>query len=254
MFSAGVLDQIGHYVYRLIDPQTGKTFYVGKGRGQRVFSHLNLRIAEANAAGTEIDAESGRVAEIQRLRSLNLEPEICIHRHGMTDDTAIAVELALIDAYDGLSNLVGGHGSSVYGPQSPQDLEEKYGLRATPLNKDRRYLFVFLNKNWRKGMKPDEIYKAAQYAWGVNRAQAAKCQYVLAVSQGVVRGCFIADQWLEATVENFPERSGEPKRSGFIGRPAPANVWDEYVPTRMPAEAMPKGKGPTSFCYWPRQT
>ena len=254
MFSQGVVEQIGYYVYRLIDPQTGKTFYVGKGTGQRVFSHLKLRIAEANSLGTAIDDESGRIAEIQRLRSHGLAPEVCIHRHGMSEEVAFHVEAALIDAYEKLSNEVGGHGSSVYGPQSPGELEEKYGLRQTPLNPEVKYLFVFLNRNWRRGMEPLEVYHAAHFAWKVRRSEAAKCKFVLAVSQGVVRGCFLADQWLEASAENFPGRSPEPNRSGFVGRPAPSHVWNEYVPTLLPDHALPGGKGPRSFCYWPRQS
>jgi hypothetical protein len=30
---------LNFYVYRLIDPRNGETFYVGKGRGNRVFDH-----------------------------------------------------------------------------------------------------------------------------------------------------------------------------------------------------------------------
>ena len=33
---------LGIYVYRLIDPRNGQTFYVGKGKGNRVFQHMNL--------------------------------------------------------------------------------------------------------------------------------------------------------------------------------------------------------------------
>ena len=33
MFTADVIEQLNYYVYRLIDPRNGKTFYVGKGKG-----------------------------------------------------------------------------------------------------------------------------------------------------------------------------------------------------------------------------
>ena len=35
-FSSSVSEQLKHYVYRLIDPRNGNTFYVGKGKGDRV--------------------------------------------------------------------------------------------------------------------------------------------------------------------------------------------------------------------------
>ncbi len=39
-FSPEVIKELGHYVYRLIDPRNGETFYVGKGKGNRVFHHI----------------------------------------------------------------------------------------------------------------------------------------------------------------------------------------------------------------------
>ena len=39
-FPPGVARKLKTYVYRLIDPRNGETFYVGKGKGNRVFSHM----------------------------------------------------------------------------------------------------------------------------------------------------------------------------------------------------------------------
>ena len=36
-----MIDQLQYYVYRLIDPRTGQTFYVGKGKGNRLYAHIN---------------------------------------------------------------------------------------------------------------------------------------------------------------------------------------------------------------------
>lgn len=39
-FSDTVIEKLQFYVYRLIDPRNGETFYVGRGRGNRVFDHV----------------------------------------------------------------------------------------------------------------------------------------------------------------------------------------------------------------------
>ena len=38
-FPPEVAERLQYYVYRLIDPRNGETFYVGKGKGNRVFAH-----------------------------------------------------------------------------------------------------------------------------------------------------------------------------------------------------------------------
>jgi len=40
MLSSEVLKKIKSYVYLLSDPKTNEIFYAGKGKGNRVFSHL----------------------------------------------------------------------------------------------------------------------------------------------------------------------------------------------------------------------
>jgi hypothetical protein len=43
-FSNEVASQLNYYVYRLIDPRNGQTFYVGKGKGNRLFHHVQCAI------------------------------------------------------------------------------------------------------------------------------------------------------------------------------------------------------------------
>jgi hypothetical protein len=43
-FPPEVVAKLKTYVYRLIDPRNGETFYVGKGQGDRVFSHVRGEI------------------------------------------------------------------------------------------------------------------------------------------------------------------------------------------------------------------
>ena len=56
-FSPDVARKVGHYVYLYIDPETEDVFYVGKGRGNRAFTHL------------EDDSEHEKVKRIRHLRS-----------------------------------------------------------------------------------------------------------------------------------------------------------------------------------------
>ena len=54
-FPAEVTEALRSYVCRLIDPRTGETFYVGKGKDNRVFAH---------ARGEEDDAEDAVSSKI----------------------------------------------------------------------------------------------------------------------------------------------------------------------------------------------
>ncbi len=90
-FSANVASKLKTYVYRLIDPRNGETFYVGKGQGNRVFSHIR---AEHNLEGDDLD---NRIKRIREIRLADFEVAHVIHRHGMDGKTALEVEAALID-------------------------------------------------------------------------------------------------------------------------------------------------------------
>ena len=43
-FPPEVFKQLKNYVYRLIDPRNGETFYIGKGSGNRVFDHIKIDV------------------------------------------------------------------------------------------------------------------------------------------------------------------------------------------------------------------
>ncbi|EHV9064829.1 hypothetical protein K1U77_004786, partial [Escherichia coli] len=88
-FPSGVIEHLGWYVYRLIDPRDGSTFYVGKGKGNRVFAHMRGEVA----ATDDDELLSNKLKQIREIRLAGLEVIHVIHRHGMTDEkTAYEVE------------------------------------------------------------------------------------------------------------------------------------------------------------------
>src|SRR5438874_10587153 len=86
-FSADVSRKLGWYVYRLIDPRNGETFYVGKGQGNRVFSHIR-----ASEGLEDDDLLDNKIKRIRQIQLAGFEVAHVIHRHGMDEPTALEVE------------------------------------------------------------------------------------------------------------------------------------------------------------------
>src|SRR5258708_37733326 len=100
-FSRAVSDKLQCYVYRLIDPRSGTTFYVGRGRDNRVFSHA---AGEEKPSESE-DAESLKIRMIREIKNDGFQVQHVIHRHGMNEESAKEEESALLDAYPSLTNI-----------------------------------------------------------------------------------------------------------------------------------------------------
>ncbi len=125
-FKPGVAEKLKHYVYRLVDPRDGSTFYVGKGTGDRVFDHVN--------GMPDHEEETAKHERIVAIRLAGLQPIHLIHRHGMEDDaTAHAVEAAVMDSYSGLTNVAAGHGTRDFGLANAEHLDQRYAEEEVPV-------------------------------------------------------------------------------------------------------------------------
>jgi hypothetical protein len=169
-FSETVTDRLQHYVYRLIDPRNGTTFYVGRGQGNRVFSH---------AAGQEkpSDSEDNEVLKLKTIwtiKNAGFQVDHVIHRHGMGADTAREVESALIDAYPGLNHIQTGQDND----RGVMHAEEVIRLYEAPEVAFQHNL-VLININ--RTSDEQAPYDAVRYSWKIDPNKARRCDYVLAV-------------------------------------------------------------------------
>jgi len=228
-FPPEVIEKLKTYVYRLIDPRNGETFYVGKGKGNRVFAHIR------EEHGIEGDDLGNKMKRIRQIRLARFDVAHVIHRHGMDDTTAFEVESALMDAYPGLTNEAGGVGGNEFGAMHALEIIREYTAETAVFRHDA--ILISVNRS----AAESSLYEATRYAWKVSLAQARKAEVVLAIVQGIIKGAFIADEWLEATAANFPGRHDVPGRYGFNGREAPDDVKHLYVGKRVPDEYRKRG-------------
>ncbi len=100
------------------------------------------------------------------------------------------------------------------------------------------------------GSKDSSLYEATRYAWKVSKSRAEKAEVILATYQGIIKGAFVADKWLEATPENFPDRNPARGRFGFIGCEASPDIQNLYVGKRVPDEFRKRGAAnPIRYVY-----
>ncbi len=183
----------------------------------------------------EGDDLSNKMKRIRAIQLAGFEVAHVIHRHGMDEKTAFEVESAVMDAYPGLTNIAGGAGGSDYGAMHAESIIARY--RTEPAVFKHKAILIGVNRS----ADETSLYEATRYAWKISKAKAHQAEVVLATRHGVIVGVFIADEWLDATVKNFPGREAAPGRLGFIGRDAPAAIRDLYLRKTVPAEYRKRG-------------
>lgn len=233
-FPEEVAEKLKWYVYRLIDPRNGETFYVGKGKGDRVFAHAY----GATALGDE-DAVDLKYQRIKEITAAGLKVGHVVHRHGIeTEDVAYQIEAALIDAYPGVTNKVAGHGTADYGCRHVDEIVAEYSFE--PLQPRESLLLISIARTYEEEDRP--IYDAVRAAWKIDPHKASRFRLVLAHRRGVVLGAFRPTQWLPALKLHFPWLDEDiPGRVGFEGVPAEPEFASLYIRKRVPEQYRTKG-------------
>jgi len=226
-FSAEIIEQLKFYVYRLVDPRNGETFYVGKGQGNRVFQHAEGKFGPGSL--------SEKFERIREIKLAGLKVIHIIHRHGLDNDTAFEVEAALIDAYPGITNIMEGHGNSEFGVMHASEIIQKYSAEEVLFQ--HKALMINVNQT----ATAETLYEATRFAWRLSVHKAQKAEVVLSVRRGIIIGVFVVENWLPATRENFPLREPVPGRYGFIGERAATEIEKVYLGKKLPEHYRKKG-------------
>lgn len=131
------------YVYGLIDTRTNKIFYIGKGKGNRVFEHEKESLNNP-------DNEKLKLSTIAEIKTAGLQVKKIIINSNLTEEEAFAAEAALINAFNyvedtKLTNIVAGHHSTealtgenfekIYGAEELHEEDIHHNILVIKINK-----------------------------------------------------------------------------------------------------------------------
>ncbi|MBP5435534.1 hypothetical protein J6Z39_06915 [bacterium] len=246
-FSSEVQEKLKFYVYRLVNPINGRTFYVGKGKGNRLFQHANAvdpnTFYEENKDFelTEENNDPAKIRTIARIKNKGLDVIHIIQRWGMDEKTALEVESAFID-YFGLEHLT----NAVKGYDEDRGMywadELEHVLAAKPFDdypKCPEFILIKIN-DYSIGLKDGDIYEAVRASWKINPDIANQYPYILAVRHGIVVGVYRID-------ENGWKRTEDGKRASFTGKEAEKKIQNIFLNKKIP-QRFRKNQNPVSYC------
>lgn len=199
-FKQSVIESLQYYVYCLVDPRDDKIFYIGKGKGNRVFQHALDALNES--------LDSDKLETIRDIIKAKLSVRYYIIRHGLTEETAKLVESVLIDVFtysqfnieSVLTNIQAGYHQWDKGVKTISEIKTLYDCAEIVPNHRDRLICININKTYNRekvdvyGAR-ENIYEATRKYWKLNGNRARQADYVLATYQGIVRAVFKPMKW-----------------------------------------------------------
>lgn len=194
-FSEMALQQLnGFYVYALIDPRNNQIFYIGKGTGNRVFSH------EAES-GKSPKSEKAKLQRIQEIEGAGYDVKRLIVNWELTEAEAFASEATLINLVnymspEALTNAVAGH--HIHESLTIEDFELLYGAEHLATEDIRHnILCIKINQRYHRDMTAAELYDAVRGIWraSMNTIKSKHIEYVFGVYNQLVVAVYKPDEW-----------------------------------------------------------
>jgi len=238
----GVAEKLGVYVYALIDPRDRSIFYVGKGVGDRVYSHVWSAMGAADLVedGIEREAPAVKSAKNQRIRAIyqsgkTVEHVILRHRiepEATADKSAYAIEQTLIDALRlleapageaVLANIAGGHTATEWGVIPLPELISRYAATAAP-EIERPFVVLVVNAALKPENSKEKIYDEGRGWWRAGPAIRNTANVpIFFVAADIIRAVYRASSWEQS------EQGGAWRFSG----PADPELETRYVGTSV---------------------
>jgi hypothetical protein len=234
-----VIEQLGYYVYLYVNPIDNKIFYVGKGKGNRVLTHL------------EDESESEKTKIIEQIRSQGLEPRIEFLVHGLTKESdALKIESAVIDiiGVSNLTNRVRGYESNQVGRMPLNQILALYSSEQAEI--DDPVILLRINRLYRYDISSEELYEATRGVWKVGKRRE-KARYAFAVLYGLVREVYEIQKWFPAGTTEYSTREPveieRPGRWEFIGQLAQETIRNKYLDKSISNYILPASRNPITY-------
>jgi hypothetical protein len=208
-FPPGVASKLGTYVYLLVDPRSGRPFFVGSGRGDRCHRHVSAARERAPS-----DFKSSKYPLLERIREAEADGRtvrVEILRYGITPIEADLVETSVADAL-GLEHATG------LDFQRGPAVEVGAGLaRRAKFKRSHQVVVLRVGPH---GTPSD--YERARHGWRIARrwvdtASPRSPRWAVVVAGDLVVAVYRIDRW-----EPSPPAPGSSvDRFSFVGTPTP---------------------------------
>jgi hypothetical protein len=230
-FAPSVSDRLKNYVYLLVDPRTGRAFYVGRGRNDRCFRHVRASRAGSDAGPDAPAGEDPKYPMLEKIREVESggrPVRIDILRHGLSADEALLVEAAAHDA-------LGLAGVPQLGSQR-HPTEEVNSLLAKRAKFKRSHQVVLLRVGARG---TDGSYESARHGWRIGKRwidtdSPRSPEWAVIVVGQLVTGVHRIERWEPAPIRGRSRHaaSGSVARSTYrysFAGPADPELEERYV-------------------------
>jgi hypothetical protein len=228
-FSNAVCERIGYYVYILKDPRNDTIFYVGKGKGNRLFQHVQCAL--------ENETENDKYNLIREILNSSKEVEHFILRHGLEEKLAFEIESTVIDllGIENLTNSVKGHDTWERGLKTVDEVSQHYDAKAVTF--DEPCIIININQLYTRGISAQKLYDSTRASWIVG-TKRDRAKYAIASYRGLVREVYEIEKW---------QPNGD--RWEFIGKVAEDKIRDKYLNQSLENYIKKGGQNPIRYTF-----